>query len=161
MAAAAAVFENPNKTWERVRIALAGASPAAQMQFKQLKMWLATQKGNPQLQFLPFNATGIIAATGQALVGSAVTLYGVFSKKLATATDVYLVIFDDATDDAGAATDARVVLPHLVANDEGIYIAPQGISMPSGVVAKGYTDFDGTTDSSAADAPNGFVIIGS
>lgn len=161
MAAAAASFESPNKTWQRVAWALAGASPAAQAQFKALKMWLSTQKGNPQLQFLPFNAAGIITATGQALVGSAVTLYGVYSKKLATATDVYLVIFDDATDDAGAATDARVVLPHLVSGDEAIYIGPQGIAMPSGVVAKAYTDFDGTTDSAVGDAPNGFCIIGS
>jgi hypothetical protein len=32
--------------------------------------------------------------------------------------------------------------------------------MAAGVVAKSYTDWDGTTDTSAGDAPNGFAIVG-
>lgn len=159
MAAAAASLESANKVWQRVNIALAGASPCAQRQFRALKEWLSTQKGNPDLQFLPFVNTSIDDATGQALVGSAVRIVGIYGKKAATATDVYLAIFDDTTDDAGGATDGRIVLPFLEASEEQVFISPAGVSMAAGVVAKAYTDYDGTTDSTDTDCPSGFVIV--
>lgn len=156
----ALTVENANKVWEKAKAALAGASPVAQAQFKALKLWLATQKNIQELAILPFVSTSVDDATGQVLVDAACTVYGMYSKKLNTATDVYIELFDDATDDAGAGTDGRVVLPHLVGNDECVFVSPQGLPMAAGVVAKAYTDFDGTTDSSSADCPNGFVIVG-
>jgi hypothetical protein len=134
-------------------------SPAILMALKALFLYLATTKKNPDLSFEAFTSTSIDDAGGEVLVDAACTLYAVYSKKRNTATDAYLVILDDATDDAGGATDARVVLPHLVGNDEAFAIFPQGIAMATGVVAKSYTDFDGTTDTSAGDAPDGFCIV--
>lgn len=135
-------------------------SPVIFHALKALFLHLSMNKGNPDLAWAPFVSTTVDDAGGQVLIDAACTLYAVYGKKANTATDVYLVIFDDATDDAGAGTDGRVVLPFLTASGEGFYINPDGISMPSGVVAKAYTDFDGTTDSTASDCPDGFVIVG-
>lgn len=133
---------------------------------KALFLHLATQKGNPDLQYVPFTGTTIDDATGQVLCTDPCTLWAVYARKgsldmrtAGTATDSYLVIFDDATDDAGAGTDGRLVLPLLVASEEAFWASPDGLILAAGCVAKAYTDFDGTTDSSAGDAPNGFVII--
>lgn len=129
----------------------------------------STHKGNADLQYIPFIGTTIDDAGGQVLADAACTLYVVYGRKgtldqksagNGTATDSYLAIFDDATDDAGAGTDGRLVIPFLNAADNQLWVSSIGIPMPTGVVAKAYTDFDGTTDSSAGDAPNGFVVIG-
>lgn len=133
---------------------------------KALFLHLAMHKGNPDLQYVPFLGTSIDDAGGQVLADAACTLYAVYGRKgtldmrtAGTATDSYLVLFDDATDDTGAGTDGRLVLPFLTASEEVFWCSPDGIAMATGVVAKAYTDFDGTTDSTAGDAPNGFVII--
>lgn len=149
--------ESAGRVRQKVREAV--KSPAIYGALKNLFLYLSIYKKGVDLAFLPFTGTSADDATGQVLVDAACTLYAVYSQKTATATDAYLVIFDDATDDAGAGTDGRVVLPHLVASDEAFAIFPQGLAMAAGVVAKSYTDFDGVTDTSAGDAPNGFVIV--
>lgn len=138
----------------------AGPSPGVFYALKALFLHLAANKGNPDLAWLPILGTTADDASGQILADAACTLYAVWGKKPATATDAYLVIFDDAADDTGAGTDGRVVIPFLVSNEEGFYMNPDGLTMAAGVVAKSYTDFDGVTDTAAGDAPNGFVIIG-
>lgn len=129
----------------------------------------ATHKGNADLAILPFLGTDADAAGGVVLADAACTVHVVYGRKgtldqksagNGTATDAYLVIFDDATDDAGAGTDGRLVIPFLNIADNQLWVSSIGIPCATGVVAKSYTDFDGTTDSSAGDAPNGFVIIG-
>lgn len=134
-------------------------SPGIFYALKSLFLHLAANKGNPDLAFLPITSTSIDDSGGQVLVDAACTLYAVYAKKLATATDVYLAIFDDATDDAGAGTDGRIVLPFLAASEESFWMNPNGLTMATGVVAKAYTDFDGTTDSTDTDCPNGFAIV--
>jgi hypothetical protein len=143
-----------------------GLDPLVYRQLQAFFQYWATTKGNADLQFIPFLGTSIDDAGGQVLADAACTLYAVYARKgtldqrtAGTATDAYLAIFDDATDDAGAGTDGRLVLPLMVASESAFYCTPAGIVMGTGVVAKSYTDFDGTTDSSAGDAPNGFVII--
>ena len=159
---------NANLAWQRAKIALdtepsgAGSAtpPPAVAAFKALKEYLATVKSNPDLELVPISNTDIDDASGKVLADVACTLYGVFLKKLDTATDVYVHILDDATDDTGVATDTRVLLAMLEAEETVFAIAPQGIPMAAGVVAKAYTTAAGTTDSTATDCPNGFVIIG-
>lgn len=134
-------------------------SPAILMALKAVFLYLATTKKNPDLAFLPFTGTTADDAGGQVLVDAACTVYAAYGRKPATATDSYTVLFDDATDDAGAGTDGRVTLPFLGSEDEAFVIFPNGLPMGTGVVAKSYTDFDGTTDTTAGDAANGFVIV--
>jgi hypothetical protein len=157
-------FETPNKVWQRVKIALGnstngGVNEVIQRELDALKLYLATQAGNPDLQFLPYVSTSVDDAGGQLLATGAARILAIYGKKLATETDVYLVSFDDATDDAGAGTDGRTVQPFLEASEESLFISPKGVILAAGLVMKAYTDFDGTSDSSAADCPNGFVIV--
>jgi len=136
-------------------------NPGVFYALKSLFLYLAANKGNPDLEFLPFTGTSVEAAGGQVLVAGACKIFAVWGKKPATDTeDAYLAIFDDATDDTGAGTDGRLVLGFQDADEEQFYLNPDGLDMATGVVAKSYTDFDGTTDTTAGQAPNGFVIIG-
>lgn len=121
--------------------------------------WAA--KGNADLQIVRYLGTGAEGASGEDEgIDAAHRVYAFYGKKTATAEDVYLYIFDDATNDAGAGTDGRANLALLEASNEGFAFYPSGIPMVDGLVIKAYTDFDGTTDTTAAAAPNGFVIIG-
>jgi len=135
-------------------------SPAIFFSLKALFLYLATTKKNPDLAFLPFDSLVIDDAAGSVLADAATIVYAVYAKKRNTATDSYLVLFDDATDDTGGATDARVSIILQDGNDEVFLTYPNGLDMATGVVAKAYTDYDGTTDSTAGDAPDGFVIVG-
>jgi hypothetical protein len=135
-------------------------SPAILMALKAVFLYLATTKKNPDLAFLPITGSDADAATGQVLSDSPCIVYAVYGRKPEGAdTDAYLNLFDDATDDAGAATDTRVSIDFQSGGDEAFLIFPQGLDMATGLVAKAYTDYDGTTDSVAGDAPNGFVIV--
>jgi hypothetical protein len=129
----------------------------------------AVNHGNADLQFVPYSGSLVDDAGGEDTGIDAAHHVNVFyGKKPAVAEDVYLYFFDDATDDAGAATDGRGQLVFLGENgtsttlpqDEAIAIyANSGVPMTAGLVVKAYTDFDGTTDSTAGASPNGFVII--
>ncbi len=99
----------------------AGLDPLVYAQLKAFFQHWATHKGNADLQFLPFTGTSIDDAGGQVLADAACTVYAVYARKgtldqrtAGTATDSYLAIFDDATDDTGAGTDGRLVLPLMV-----------------------------------------------
>ena len=127
---------------------------------KSLKERLAGVGGNPNLQFVPIDATTVDDASGAILADVACRLYAVVAKKQATATDVFLHILDDATDDTGIATDTRVMLSFIESSDQAIASYPKGVAMGTGVVAKAYTESDGVTDSASTDTPNGFIIIG-
>lgn len=151
----------------RLKAYSAGLDPLVYAQLKAFFQWWSTHKGNADLQFLPFSSLLIDDATGVNLGTGAGTLYAIYARKgtldqrtAGTATDSYVVVFDDATDDAGAGTDGRLVLPSLVANESTFYCSTAGIPLIDGLVVKAYTDFDGTTDSVAGDAPNGFCIVG-
>ena len=151
----------------RTKTYMAVRNPLVYGSLKALFLHLSSQKKNPDLQYVPFSGTDIEGSGGKVLADAACTLWAVYARKgtidgrtAGTATDAYLAIFDDATDDAGAGTDGRLVLPVLVASEEVFWTSPDGLVLAAGCVAKAYTDFDGTTDSSAGDAPNGFVIIG-
>lgn len=122
--------------------------------------YMSQTGNNPDLQFLAFDGTDVTSTTGKALADAACTLYAVYGKKPATATDAYLVVYDDPVDDCDGATDARLSIGFLIASDREFFVNVRGIPMAAGVVAVSYTDFDGTTKSSASDAPSGFVIIG-
>lgn len=155
-------LEDGNLVWQKVKMALIDAEPAAQMAFAGLKTWLAQQKGNPQLQFEPIAGTSIDASGGQDHgIDAAHRIYGVYVKKAATATDTFFVVFDDASNDAGAETDARIQLALLAASETAFAIYPDGLAMAAGLVSKGYSDgYTNATDANEADTPNGFYILG-
>ncbi len=154
-------LQDSNLVWQKVRIALdsLGADRTVHAAFKALKEKLASVGGNPNLQFIPITSTNIDDANGEILADAACQVYAVFAKKAATATDVYLAILDDEADDASPVADVRIVLGLIASAEQALAVYPAGLDMAKGVVAKAYTEFDGTTDSTAADCPSGFVII--
>jgi hypothetical protein len=156
--------ENANLTWQRVKNALANSNPGIVSAFKALKSHLAQHKSNPNLQYLAFTdadvcgADGVVAATGVS------KLYAVYVKKngtsgTGTATDSFLKVYDDATDDS-AAGDAVVALALLAANDERIFVDPVGVPLAAGAVITSHTTISGATDSTAGDSGNGFILVG-
>lgn len=151
-------LENSNLVKQKVKSSLMGAHPVVQDAFADLMKFLATQGGNPELQFIPFTEADCDAAGGTAKADVACKLYGAFVKKENSATDNFFWIYDDATND-GTAGDARVSLPLLVANRESIYIDPKGLDMAAGIVVTQYaTDALGAVDGS--NGGDGFLIVG-
>ena len=97
-----------NLAWQEVIKGLANANPAIQGQFKALKSYLASQKRNPDLQYIPFNEAVIVQPTGYSPIGGVTsTVYGVYFIKngtsgAGTGTDSWLTLANDASN----ATDA-------------------------------------------------------
>lgn len=148
--------ENSYITWQRVKIALAGADPLVVRQFKELKAKLSQTGGNPDLQFIAFTEAECDAAGGTSKLTGAATLLAVYVKKENSATDNWFKLYDDATDDTTDG-DAIVALPLLVANDEAVYIPVQGVALGTGIVVTQHTTLIGTTDGS--NGGNGFVLL--
>lgn len=153
----ALAVEDAGKVWQKAKGNLMGANPAIQNAFLELRKYISTQKGNIQLQFIPFTEVQADAAGGTVLLAGAAKLYGAFVKKENSATDNFTWLYDDATDDTTAA-NARVEFPLLIANDEQMYINPGGLDLATGIVVTQYTGPLGTTDGS--NGGSGFVIVG-
>lgn len=159
---AAFSLEDAHKTWQRVDAALANEKPWIVAQFRALKSALAQDYSNPKLQFFAFTGAQSVAAGGTVLGTGIAKVVGMFVKKTGTgtgnATDAAIKLFDDATDDTGAA-DGVLALELLVAADRRIYTDAEGVSLAAGLVVTGHTNMVGSTDSAAGDGGPGFVLI--
>ena len=172
--AAAAATEAENALWQRVDMALAGATPGAQMAFYALKRWLAQHLQGPLARFTPLNnnsTTGLITASTGGLYGLVATrLYGIYIRKTAVAgssTASYLKLFDDGTDSAisGLTAASRLVIPRGAVSSgapgtllEGIYLSPNGFPLANGIRFSLVTLADTFTISNVADGGDGFCI---
>jgi hypothetical protein len=150
----AVTTENANKVWMRAKAALAAASPYAQLAFKELKAWLATQKGNPDLVYVAIGDLGADAPIADA----ACKVYGIYLKKGATATGAFVKAADHATVSGTTASD--LVLELNAAGQEAVLTYPQGWAQGTGFAIGSDTTADGSTASTSGDGPNGFVILG-
>lgn len=155
-------LQDANLVWQKVKIALTGANPAAQAAFAGLKMWLAQQKGNPQLQFIPFGDADLVQATGYTPVAAACTVYGVWFKKngtgTGTGTDSWLTLANDTSN----VTDATkfVALMTSLAGQEVFATYPAGLAFGTDLTISGETSAQDGTESTSGDSGSGFVIIG-
>lgn len=152
----AIALENSNLVWQKVKIALANAGPAVQTQFAALKAYLAQQKRNPDLQFIPFTEAQADDADGTGLLDAPGRLVAVYFKKDATATDNWLKFYNDTTSDADDA-EAMIALPLLEASKEGALVYPDGLPFSAGVTVTQHTTQVGSTDGS--DGASGFIIV--
>lgn len=155
--------QDSNLVWQSVKKALANANPAAVEAFQALKIYLATQKGNPDLQFIPFSDALLTTATGYSPVGAACTFYGVYFAKTGTSgtgtgTDSWLTIANDASN----VTDATkfIALMTSVAGQQVFATYPHGLAFGTDLTISGETSAQDGTESTAGDSGNGFVIIG-
>lgn len=156
----AIALQGSNKVWMKVQTALVGASPGAQAQFKALKLWLATQKRNVDLQFVPFSAEQIVTDDGYSPDVDACTIYGVYAKgrRASGTTTAYVTVHAAATSAAGTT---GILAARLKAVDQELaLISPSGLACETELTISGATLIAGQTESSAADSADGFVLIG-
>lgn len=167
---AALATEAANLAWQRVKIRLSYLEASADVQdrFRVLKQHLAQEGGNKNLQVITFTDANL--TTNVNSLDGALTFYALYVKKVGTisaagafagtATDAWVKLYDDATDDSTTG-DARFSLPLLVANDEATFMSAAGLPVVDGIVLVAHTTSNGTTDSTAGDAGAGFIIVGS
>lgn len=157
-------LEGANLVWQRVNKALwaTSGSPVEKAAFlRTLKNWLATQKGNPRLQYVSFSDVTTDAQVSPEVSASGCTIYAIFAKKQNTATDAYFKINDSATVAGGAnGANVKITIPLLVGNDEVAMIFQPGLIFATGIVVASETTAAGGTDTTTGDGPNGFMIIG-
>lgn len=147
--------------WQKVKNALVGANPAHQNAFRVLREYLATQGGNPQLQFVPYSAELITTNAGYSPDVDAATLYGVYGKGRRTSgtTKAFFQLFAQA--DNTASTTLIIYGTRLAVTGQSFAATfPTGIAFETELTVACDTTVAGDTESSAADACDGFVLIG-
>ena len=146
--------------WQKVAKALAGANPANAAAFRDLKNYMTTQGQNPQLQFVPYTATQATTNLGTSLVGGACTLYGWYMKARRTSgTTASFQALHDATDNSATTTTVDTAKINLT-GQSGSVIHPTGFIAATDLVISAATAVGGATESAAADATDGFIIVG-
>lgn len=119
----------------------------------------SSNKNNADLQLITVADADITGTDGVISADAPCTVYVVYIKKGSTATDSYFKLYDDVTDDS-TTTDIRLTIAMLEAGEEHIAIFPKGLTMATGIVSTAHTNATGSTDSTAGDAGNGFLIVG-
>ncbi len=161
----AKALEGAGLVWRRVNnfVETNNVSPVEKAGFlRTLKQWLATQKGNPKLQYLSFSDvhTHDVATVPELSTGGC-TVYALFVKKQNTATAAYFKTNDSATVAGGAnGANADLILPLLVGKDEVAVIFQPGLIMATGIRVASETTAAGGADTTTGDGPNGFIIVG-
>ena len=149
------------QVWQKVKQALVNANPASQAAFRVLREYLATQGGNPQLQFIPFTAAQAVTAGGYSPDVDACTVYGVYVKGARTSgtTSAFFQVFAQA--DNTASTSLIIFGTRFKAAGQSVAaVFPSGLACETELTVAFDTTVAGDTESSAADAGNGFVLIG-
>lgn len=128
---------------------------------KSLFLHLAANKGNPDLQFIPFTASQIIANGGYSPDVDACNVYAFFGRARRTSgTTSSFIALHDATDNSATTTTTETALINA-AGQSFMFIYPDGRPHATELTVSAATAVGGATESSATDAVDGFVIIGS
>lgn len=164
---AAKSLEGANLVWQRVNefmLLQQGTAPTSPVTraavLRDLKGWLATQKGNPKLQYQSF--TNVTSAVNVGVSTGGATLWALFVKKQNTATAAYFR-YNDTNNTVGGASGANMigVIPMANAGDEVLTVfTPNGYALTTGLGVESATTAAGGTDSTSGDGPNGFAIFG-
>lgn len=133
-------------------------SPGHFYAFKALFLHLASNKGNPDLQFVPFSASQITTNAGYSPDVDACTLYAFYGLARRTSgTTASFIALHDATDNTSAAE----IVNHInAAGQSFMNLYPDGKPFATEVTVSAATTIGGATESSATDAVDGFLIIG-
>lgn len=131
--------------------------PIAQYALKSFFLNWAANKGNADLQFLPFSEADADGNGGKVLLDAACRVYFVYTSKENSATDNWTKLYDDSTDDSTDG-DAVLSLPQFEAKDDSFYVNSNGLPMATGVVVTQHTTQVGSTDGD--NGASGFVIVG-
>lgn len=152
--------QNANIVWQKVKAQLLNASPAIQNAFADLKAYLANQKGNPDLQFVQFTAEQVVTNGGYSPDIDGARIYGIYFKGRRTSgTTAAFGALHDATDNS--ATTTTVVTAKFNLTGQAFFATyPDGFLLATELTVSCATAVGGATESSAADAFDGFVVAG-
>lgn len=127
---------------------------------KSLFLHIAGNKGNIDLMFAPYTAEAAVTAGGTDLVGAACTVYAWYGKARRTSgtTASWQTLVDAAANSTGASdlTSQRI----KATGDQFFVVYPNGLAAATGLFISAVTIASGSVESSAADATDGFVIVG-
>ena len=140
-------------------------SPAVFYALKAFFLYWATNKGNADLQYIPFsNITsadpGICQATGYSPIGAVTsTVHVLYARNDGTGdgTNSFISLHNNTTN-----TDVDLAfVTGLISddNDEFLFVSPKGITFGTDLTISAATTNGGATESAAANAANGFVIV--
>lgn len=132
---------------------------------KALFLHLAANKNNPDLQFVAYSAEGATTAGGgTSLVGGACTLYAWFAKGRRTSgtTAAYETLWDGTAGggDSDPTGDAIIIQKLNLTGQQHLIVHPNGFIVATDVSIGSFTTIGGTTESTAANSSDGFVIVG-
>lgn len=165
---ALASVEDANLVWQKANIAMdtLGASSEVRDAVRALKAYLSQARGNPQLRFTAIDATTVATTDdGQGVGAGTARVYFLFLKKKATSTAAYVSVVDNGTDDnyyGGSLTGSVRIQAALNEASWPFHAAyPKGLNIANGIrIVSTTAAAAGTTASSAADGPDGFMISG-
>jgi hypothetical protein len=146
--------------WQKVAKALAGANPGVSQSFKELKTYIATQLGNPQLQFVPFTAEQITTNLGYSPDVDGNTVYAVYAKGRRTSGTTSSFFALHAATDNSATTTTITTARFKATGQVFAAVYPTGLACETELTVSAATAVGGATESSAADAADGFVVVG-
>jgi len=119
----------------------------------------AANKGNPDLQFIPFTAEQAVTNLGTDLTTGAGTLYVWFAKaRRTTGTTAAFVALHDAADNS-ATTTTLATQKINATGQQYILVHPNGVPFATSLAISSATAVGGATESATADAADGFVIV--
>lgn len=130
---------------------------------KALFLHLACNKGNPDLQFIPYSAEQAVTNAGFSPDVDACTLYAWFAK--ARRTSGTTAAFEGILD-ATAGSDSDAVTTHIAINriravgQQFLEVWPNGFAIATDLVIVSNTLVAGVAESTAANSTDGFLIIG-
>jgi hypothetical protein len=133
---------------------------------KAFFLHMAANKGNPDLQFVPYSAEQATDPNGTSLVGGACTLYVWFVKgrRTSATTQAFETLYDglenDSTGDSDATGDAIAMQLLNLTGQQFLLVHPNGFPVVNDLNIFSTTTEGGTTESSAANSSDGFVIVG-
>lgn len=127
---------------------------------KALFLHLAVNKGNPDLQFIPYSAEQITANGGYSPDVDACKLYAWFirGRRTSGTTASFQDLHDATTNGATTTTVATQLLN--ATGQTAFFFWPDGFPIATEVTLAAATAVGGPTESSAADASDGFIIVG-
>lgn len=156
----AIALESANRVWQKAKPYLDAATPAAKEALLQVKIYLATQARNPDLQFIPFSAEQIVTNGGYSPDVDACTLYVLYLKGRRTSGTTSSFVSVHAATDNSATTTTIWTARFKAAGQAAFFASGAGIAVETELTVAAATAVGGATESSAADAADGFAIVG-
>lgn len=138
----------------------AANNTAVYFALKAFFMDWAINHGNANLQFIPFSTTDITTNTGYSPIGGVTsTVYFVYAHNpgAGDGTDAYIRLYNETSN----TTNTNAFITGLISDDYDsfVFVSGKGIVFGTDLTISSDTGTD-ATESSAANAANGFVIVG-